>query len=1210
MTEPFTRSVQNPPPGEAPRRAPLALTPEQRAIVEAADGPVVVIAGAGTGKTRVIVERVRWLMATMGERTGTLPAEPTPRHGDPFGGPLVPEQILVLTYNVKAAKELQNRLDEAVGPAVRARMTVSNFHSFCQHILTESSADAGLPARPDVLDGVGQMLLLRDIRPELGLRYHTDYAFPGFVSFINRAKDELVDPDDFDRFVAEERRVYEVRYGDYDEAAIRLEAQGNLQPLRAVRGAYAGLRAKERAEDAGELREYDARMFVKATDREARRTVAGDGKAHGRNQFAQDDHARIDALAVEYERDGAALEVMRLVELAGVYRAYEAELAARGALDFGEQIALVARLFKTRPNVLRRWQRQFRYILVDEFQDANVAQIELIELLGRTPDRPANVMVVGDDDQSIYRFRGASYAAFTEFEARLPGSRRLRIDQNFRSRRHVLEAANRLIERNSTRFEPDKRLWTSKDEGVPVELHLCAGTEDEAVAIVDAIRALAGQDSGTGRRWNDVAILYRKHKHRDAIVARLRDEDIPYTVVGGLSLFEAPEIRDLEQGLRAIADPHDDVALVRMMTAGPWRLDALEILRVARDARFDRSRLVDAATRMVADGEAHEPTAAEQPWAVAPELRAKLRILLGAIGELNPLTWREGPFTILERYLERTGTVLDLLAAGTLEAKRSVVNIASFMRFASEWQAENPAKTLADFVDYLDAYKAAGGELPTSVELSEDVDGVRLMTLYQAKGLEFPIVIVPNLLQDEWPVREQSGGWFPRELLREQVPSGDLHIDEERRLLYVAMTRAQERLLLSTHGDGGEKAASRFVAEIRDGAGEELREVDRTAMAPAPDTTYATDATDAAADHDDADADAEADLEAALAAARRVMPLPTARERRLALRLRAAELVGLMEATAVTDPEAPGAREAFAGRLADIGRNATMAADQARAAGLDPLTFRTLALDTGAGASLLAVAPVPAGFSYSSLTTYEACPLRYALSYVYRIPEPDRPAAPLMFGSTAHAAFESFTRERRERIARGEAPPSREDLERHFAANWHPTAFGDKTTEEAFGRRVGRLLDNFWDGELSSASEAIAEELDFELVIDPGDGTPAVKVYGGIDRIDRLPGGGIEIIDYKTGKISSQKGVDENLQLTIYALACRDALGLGTPERVTLYFTESATRLSTVRTDEQLDQARAEILARVRPIRAGEFTANPGRACEWCDYRALCPERA
>jgi len=178
------------------------------------------------------------------------------------------------------------------------------------------------------------------------------------------------------------------------------------------------------------------------------------------------------------------------------------------------QIAAVTKLFKTRPNVLRRWQRQFRYILVDEFQDANVAQIELIELLGRTPDRPDNVMVVGDDDQSIYRFRGASFAAFAEFEARFarppvhdphatpPGPPpRLRIEQNFRSVGHVLTVANGLIGHNETRFEPDKRLSTDRPDGDPVELLVCAGAEDEAVAIVDAIKSMVGE--GTGRKWTD-----------------------------------------------------------------------------------------------------------------------------------------------------------------------------------------------------------------------------------------------------------------------------------------------------------------------------------------------------------------------------------------------------------------------------------------------------------------------------------------------------------------------------------------------------------------------------------------------------------------------------------------------------------------------------------------------------------------------------------
>ena len=145
---------------------------------------------------------------------------------------------------------------------------------------------------------------------------------------------------------------------------------------------------------------------------------------------------------------------------------------------------------------------------------------------------------------------------------------------------------------------------------------------------------------------------------------------------------------------------------------------------------------------------------------------------------------------------------------------------------------------------------------------------------------------------------------------------------------------------------------------------------------------------------------------------------------------------------------------------------------------------------------------------------------------------------------------------------------------------------------------------------MATASDALAEEAEFTLVLDPGDGTPPVRIYGEIDRIDRLPSGGIEVVDYKTGSPQSQKSVHENLQLTIYALACRDALGLGTPERVTLYYTELGQRMSTTRTDDQLDAARAELVARARPIRAGAFHATPGAACRRCDYTAICPERA
>ena len=1258
---------------------PLTLTPEQERIVRFSEGPVVVIAGAGTGKTRVIVERVRWLLDTQGSggrdvlgrlipaepqemlappapapspstrpsggdpaQVGLWPAEPeaplappviaaSSERPGPFEGPLLPEQILVLTYNVKAARELQDRLDQLVGPTVRARMSVSNFHSFCHRVLTEAGPEAGLPARPDVLDGIGQMLLLRDLEPGLDLLYHAGWwALGPFVQFINRAKDELVTPDDMDAYVAEERAVFETRHGSFADALSRLEQQGNLTLPRGMRKEYAKLRKFERAEARGDELTEDRRPDPdKAADREARRTVLGTGAVKNARHYAPEERVEIDRLAATYVVDGAALEIVRLEELARVYRAYQAELIRRGALDFGEQIAAVTQLWKVRPNILRRWQRQYRYVLVDEFQDANVAQIELIELIGRTPDRADNVMVVGDDDQSIYHFRGASFAAFAEFSRRFggppahdPGRRapgppaRLRIEQNFRSAPEVLAVANRLIARNLERQEPDKRLTTSRPVGVPVEVITCASPQDEAVAIVDTIRALVATGDGPPT-WSNVAVLYRKHKHRNEIVARLREEEIPYTVVGGLSLFDTPEVRDLEQSLRAIANPHDDVALVRMMSAGPWRLDPLEILEISRMARFDRGHLVDAAREVVASGQlkverldepAEDGLAAPLPQVptrsieVGPGTRAKLRRLLETIDDLAPETWREGPFTLLEGLIERTGQILDLISADTREAQRIAVNLASFLRFTNDWQTAFPNGHLNQFVDYLDAYQEAGGELPTSVELSEDVDGVRLMTVYQAKGLEFPIVIVPGLVEREWPSTFGISDLFPVDLLREGRPSPDFNLEEERRLLYVALTRAQDRLIVTSRsGPGGQSLGpSPFVAELLevgpDGTTVDpgIRLIDRTlSQRSAPDG-------------------GEADLpklERTAAAVRAVMPLLTKPERRLALRLRATELVGMLEGTDAANPEADAARLRFTDELAKVGRAAATSAEAARALGLDPFTFQALAQDAAAGANLLQVAPLAPRFSYSQFSTYERCPLQYAFASVYRIPSA-RKAGYFAFGSAAHAAFERFTRERRERLARGEAAPTKVDLERIFAAEWKPTEFGDRTTEAEYQRKTGNLLDRFWDGELSTTSQAIHEELEFNLAIDPGDGGPPVMVGGSIDRIDRLADGGIEVIDYKTGRMTSQKDPGANLQLSIYALACRDALGLGTPEKVTLYFTESSMRMSSTRSDEELDAARADILGRAARIRSGDFAATPARStCERCDYAAICPSR-
>ena len=943
-------------------------------------------------------------------------------------------------------------------------MTVSNFHSFCQRILTENAADAGLPPRPDVLDGVGQVLLLRDLVPEprpasttatddWTLREHRQVHQP----VQGRARHARTTSTPSSPTSGASSRSATAAA----EAAVeRLETQGNLAPLRDVRGAYAGVRAERARRGArrgarlrpGRRRE-GGRPRGPPDDRRRPATP------HARSQFAAERPCRASTPSpTTYVADGAALEVLRLTELAIVYRAYEEELARRGALDFGEQIAAVTQLFKTRPNVLRRYQRQFRYILVDEFQDANIAQIELIELLGRTPDRPDNVMVVGDDDQSIYRFRGASFAAFAEFDARFarppahdpdgrrrPARRRASGSSRTSARsRHVLTAANRLIGRNETRFEPDKRLRTDRPDGDPVELVVCAGAEDEAVAIVDAIKRRLGEATGGAGRTSPSCTASTSTARRSSRGCATRTSRTPSSA--GCRLFETPEIRDLEQALRAIADPHDDVALVRMMTAGPWRLDALEILHVTPDRRASTgAHLIDVdhrdRRRRRDDGSRGRGATVTTDPATAGEAAPAPRRHRRAEPADLPRGPAHDPRAVARADGHRARPDRGRHARGEADGRQHRELPALRGRLA----AANPSGTLAGFVDYLDAYQAAGGELPTSVELTEDVEGVRLMTLYQAKGLEFPIVFVPQLLDGEWPTREGWSGYFPRELLREAVPEGDIHTEEERRLLYVAMTRAQERLILTTHGgparDEGAVAVRR--RDRRGGGGEDVRVVDRTARGAG------------AADGDGRRSRGRRSTGSSRDA-RRVMPLPTARERRLALRLRASELVGLIEATDGDRPGGGGARERVRRTSwPTIGRAAAMAADEARAAGLDPLTFRTIALDTGAGANLLEVAPLPGAFSYSAFDTYERCPLQYAFRYVYRMPEP--PTARRRADASGRRPTRRSRRSRRSaasaRRAASRRRPARTSSASSARAGCRP-AFGDQTTEEGYQRRV------------------------------------------------------------------------------------------------------------------------------------------------------------
>ncbi len=470
-----------------------------------------------------------------------------------------------------------------------------------------------------------------------------------FVTFVNRAKDELVTPDDFDAFVAAERDEYERRYGSYAAAAERLVRDGHLEAVRDVRSRYAAVRAKERAEAAGlEAGKYRPDEHDRRAEREARRAVIGTGRLVDRKHLDEDQLDRIDRLADHLRprrrRPGGpppGRARPRLPRLPGGARAAgrpglrRADRPRHHAVQVEAQRppSLAAPVpVHPRRRVPGRQRRPDRAHRAPRPHPGPPRQRD-----GGRGRRPVDLPLPG---RQLRRVRGVRRPLRSRARARSgrrPGRaappppdrpelplRRPRPDR----RQPPDPAATRPVSR------PTSGCGRNARTGEAIELLVCAGPEDEAVAIVDRIKALAGPGgrqgadprAGPRQPWTDVAVLYRKHKHRDAIVARLRAEDIPYTVVGGLSLFEAPEIRDLEQGLRAVANPHDDAALVRMMTAGPWRMDAIEILGVTRARAYDRSEHILETASALRDND-------DTP----PETRAKLRALLATIDELNPL---------------------------------------------------------------------------------------------------------------------------------------------------------------------------------------------------------------------------------------------------------------------------------------------------------------------------------------------------------------------------------------------------------------------------------------------------------------------------------------------------------------------------------------------------------------------------------------------
>ncbi|MFZ0213287.1 MAG: ATP-dependent DNA helicase [Candidatus Acidiferrales bacterium] len=650
------------------------LNAEQLAVVEHGEGPLLVVAGAGTGKTRVITRRICHLLETNPDLSG--------------------ENILGLTFTDKAANEMKSRVLKAAGERADG-VWLSTFHKFClEKVLREWN-----PALK-VIEPVEHWILLRRNIRELALKHFTRLASPGeflsdFEQFFSRCQDELVTAEDYQRYVN-------------------------------------GLRSA-----------YDAR------------------------KSSLDDEAR----AAEEEN------LARLEEVARAYRISERLQRERNLITFGGQLMRAVELLRNDKERLARLREQYRYVLVDEFQDTNIAQLELLWLLAGDHH---NIVAVGDDNQAIYRFRGASFGSFTIFferfcdaakGARADGLPLKSLTQNYRSTKRILDIASQVIQHNERpSFLPHRGLNTENPAGEKIRIAEFGTPEDEAWWVASEIERL----HAAGRKWRSCAVLYRKHSHRTRMVEVLRRKKIPF-VIRGLSVLSNTLVRDLLAYLRLVAIRSDNVACARVVAAPYWGFGPPDLVRMAERGGRKQS-LFDVLE------------APQGELAFRPEM--KTAELLKFLKELRQLAARASATNVLDRLVAG-------LALSPLPSDADRLNLERFASFLADWESKSEEKSLAAFTEYFDFFREAGGEIAQTEEPADDA--VQLLTVHAAKGLEFDHVFVLTLSDGEFPARPQAPVLeFPAELMKEEQPKGEFRIQEERRLFYVAMTRARRLLTLCT----------------------------------------------------------------------------------------------------------------------------------------------------------------------------------------------------------------------------------------------------------------------------------------------------------------------------------------------------------------------------------------------------------------------------
>lgn len=682
------------------------LNEEQKKAVVHKNGPLMIVAGAGTGKTTVITKRIAWLIEQNLAK---------------------PEEILALTFTEKAASEMEERVDLLL-PLGYVDLPISTFHAFCERLLREYGVEIGLPNTFDVLNELDTWLLTRKYYNDLDLTYYRPLGNPtkylkALLTHFSRTKDEAITPDDY---------------------------------LAYIENQISG-------------------QDIKTTDNEV------------------------------------LSEQNRVQELANVYKQYQQILLKNDSLDFGDLVYYTLQLLKTRPTVLKKIRNQYKYILVDEFQDTNWAQYELIKLLSAPQN---NITVVGDDDQSIYKFRGASLSNILQFQTDFPDTEVVVLTKNYRSGQSILDMSYALIQSNNpNRLEGkslkgdetiNKQLESQTElDGFVEHLHFTSG-EEEVREVAKKIVAIRSENPGT--HWSDFAILVRANSTADQFVQIFERNNVPYQFMALKGLYAKPVIIDILAYLKVIDDPHHSQALYRVLTHAQYPIPMQDMITINFQAKKEGKTLFQICKEIhsVKDIQAESIETIEQ--------------LLIDLGRWSELSRRKTTSEVFVTIAKESGLFEHINQFSEQKKHDAFRHLNQFFDRIKRFEKRHDEKTIQFFLDEFQHERDVGGEGALNFDMSSGPDVVKIMTIHASKGLEFKYVFVVSLVEQRFPARSRKDPIeLPEDLVKEKLNEGDVHIEEERRLFYVAMTRAKHGLFLTSadnYGGVRKKKISRFLDEL------------------------------------------------------------------------------------------------------------------------------------------------------------------------------------------------------------------------------------------------------------------------------------------------------------------------------------------------------------------------------------------------------------